>query len=37
MNGVWDDGGYVRFHAPHLDSGPVSGYGVTFLRRSICV
>ena len=17
MNGVWDDGGYVRFHAPH--------------------
>ena len=21
MNGVWDDGGYVRFHASHLDSG----------------
>ena len=21
MNGVWDDGGYVRFLAPHLDSG----------------
>ena len=21
MNGVGDDGGYVRFHAPHLGSG----------------
>ena len=31
--GVGDDGGYVRIHAPHLDSGPVSGYGVAFLRR----
>ena len=31
---LWgDDGGYVRIHAPHLDSGPVSAYGVTFLRR----
>ena len=28
-----NDGGYVRSHAPHLGSGPVSAYGVTFLRR----
>ena len=30
--GVGDDGGCVGLHAPHLGSGPVSGYGVTFLR-----
>ena len=30
---VGDDEGCVRFRAPYLDSGPVSAYGVTFLRR----
>ena len=33
MNGVGDDGGYVRFHAPHLGSGLRRKDGVVGFRE----